>query len=700
MTFTGPLFLLSFYSYVCFASLAHPPLNGIIPAGRGNARWVYYAWFIVAIFALGWAQAGLANVEATALMVPRLAPKTATELMWHTDNNWANPLWWLRCVRSATLRALPRKKGMKREQEPMPNALWILLSMVTLLLFVALPLSGLTMDIAEVLEQTDRKARIYGPGSATFNQRSQLDFQQQIYYHWQSGRATSPRTAAILYAPHGTPNASTTYFDDEALAHSNSIHFFAGPAVQESVAGIAWGLSANISCNPTPADQLKILQIHDLNDYSIKSCVVESPTNKCDLRWASTSALEKQNVDGFGEALPLWFNETALSDSETEYSLVVAADGFFSPNVLGVYSPYTSTGNHDEMSFDSIEGNRDRKDVTTSILEIFLWEGSIFGDEALQQLTAEHSDLIQVITRPLGGGLFQGVGTPVQYAGIGVHCDVTTAVGKAELDPSRRTFSSFERGWAISNDLTHLLNLALNDVMPPQILAISSLSALQNQLGGILGPLSSRDPDGLNQADQNWIAAHAAINSAPLPPSTSKNGDTTILRSFHALTPDDLQLAMYKLLGESVIAMMDQGGVDPWIGDLNLLAPARYLIPGAVSCIPVFVLLSLWTLILCGATSWMVLLAGPRWAPSLSGFEMFKFGAQYTEEVDDFETVDFQGCNSSLKRVPGMVGMLPGVDQGIGKQDYRGFIGLSENIAEKGVLYSLDRKQAAASRTV
>ena len=689
--------MLTFYAYICFAFLARPPLNGIVTDAKGDARWVYYAWFIVAIFALDWARAGLSNVEAAALMLPRFAPVTAMGLMWHTDSNWANPLWWLRGLRSVVLRGLARKKGFKPEQESMPNTLWMLLSMTTLLLFVALPLSGLTMDIANVLAYTDQQAQIYGPGSATFNQRSYLDLQQQIYYRWQSGRQTSPENGAILYAPHGTPNVSATYYNDHAVAHSPSIQVFAGPAVREAVVGKAWGISANISCNPTPAEQLKMLQIHDLNDYSIRSCVMKSGPDDCNLKWVTSTALEKETVDGFSNIFPLWFNETALSDYETEYSLVVAADGFFD-NVLNVNSPYTSVSNHDYLTFDSIEGKQPESSVTTSMFEMFLWEGSIFGDQVLQKLTTEHSDLIKVITRPLGGGLPHGLGTPVKFAGIGIHCEMKTAVGQAVLDPSRRTFSAFERGLAKSNANTALANLGLYDVMPPQILAISSLAAQQGYEGGLLGPLTSRDPDGQSTFDQTWIAAHAAINSAPIPPSAGKNGDTVIERSFHALTPNDLRLAMYKLLGESIIAMMDEGGVDPWVGDLRSLSPARYLISGAVSWIPVFILLSIWALVLSSATIWMVCFAGPRWAPSLNGFEMFKFGAQYTEEVDDLETVDFQGCGSALKRVPGMVGMLPGGEKRIGRNDKLGFIGLSENSAEKGALYTMDRKKAAASR--
>lgn len=104
LTFFGPLCLLAFYAFVCFGFLARPPTNNVIPNVLGDARWTYYVWFIIAIFALDWARSGLGNIEAAALMRSRLAPRDAMELMWHSDSNWANPPWWLRAFRSLMFR--------------------------------------------------------------------------------------------------------------------------------------------------------------------------------------------------------------------------------------------------------------------------------------------------------------------------------------------------------------------------------------------------------------------------------------------------------------------------------------------------------------------------------------------------------------------------------------------------------------------
>jgi hypothetical protein len=84
--------LLGFYCFIVIKSLTKPPLNDNIVNADNDASWVFYVWFIAAIFALEWARAGLANIEAAALMIPQVAPKTASSLMWHTDMKWANPL--------------------------------------------------------------------------------------------------------------------------------------------------------------------------------------------------------------------------------------------------------------------------------------------------------------------------------------------------------------------------------------------------------------------------------------------------------------------------------------------------------------------------------------------------------------------------------------------------------------------------------
>ena len=100
---TGPLSLLGFYAFISFHYLNERPLNDIVGSHPGDARWAFYAWFIISIFALEWACSALSNVQAVALMRPSFAPKSAMHFMWHGDESWANPLWWLRATRNFVL---------------------------------------------------------------------------------------------------------------------------------------------------------------------------------------------------------------------------------------------------------------------------------------------------------------------------------------------------------------------------------------------------------------------------------------------------------------------------------------------------------------------------------------------------------------------------------------------------------------------
>ncbi|KAJ9657001.1 hypothetical protein H2198_004601 [Neophaeococcomyces mojaviensis] len=174
LTFVGPLAVLALYTFTCRAFLARPPVNDVVDTVYPGARWIYFVWFVIIIFTLDWSRVGLANIEAAALMHPRLAPMTAISLMWHTDTKWANPVWWLRAIHVGLTRCF--RRGTTAGTQPMcaPDKMWILLSLTTMIIYCALPLSGLTMEITDVLTYTNQPAKIYGPNDTSFNFRSTL----------------------------------------------------------------------------------------------------------------------------------------------------------------------------------------------------------------------------------------------------------------------------------------------------------------------------------------------------------------------------------------------------------------------------------------------------------------------------------------------------------------------------------------------
>lgn len=651
----GPSLVLGFYSFICFHFLANPPVNNIVPSTPASSRWAFYTWIVSSVFILDWARSALANLEATALMNPKVAPQSAMELMWHADTNWNNILWWLRAGRNNLywLLCISRKKSHRISR---PGGLWWALSSVTFLIFVALPLSGLTMELTEAYMYNTKKVLFVGPTSDTFNFLEFMDLPNQIRASWRSGRPTTPSDSSILYAINGSSDVSTTYYHDRVLNLQSEnadsmIQIFAGPAVHETVVGSAWGLSANIICRPIPKDQLKLINVHDFNEYSLKE--------------------KYEDTEKIG-----WLNETGLGYQGTLYSLVVAADGSWYGD-----PPYCNISNHDFQTLDN--DTRPLADVTTGVLEAYLWQGihrhsySTYEDRPMDQLLHHPSEIVSVGQTKLSANYTQaGENVIIPVAGFGVHCEVTSAVGTADVNPAHRTFSSFQRGSSVSLG---------NDQMayPVQVQALRAIADYDADSYS----LNPRDPSG---PDSTWVAAHFSIGILPEYDNTivdAPPGGFDYSMVFPALTPANLTTAMYKLLGESVIALMGPGTHNSTYGDLYGLTRVTYLKPGIIPWRIVWVMLALWTSVLVSASLWMAF--NRRWASSLSAFEFFKFGAQYPVDVSGFSSTRFEECGR-LRNIPGMVGTLPG--EGSGGRE--GFIGLSNEVAMKNGRFVFDRAKA------
>ncbi len=157
---------------------------------------------------------------------------------------------------------------------------------------------------------------------------------------------------------------------------------------------------------------------------------------------------------------------------------------------------------------------------------------------------------------------------------------------------------------------------------------------------------------------------------------------------YPALRPEDVQLALHKLLGETLIVSMDRSGHSPWQGSLRALDDVVYLKRGVVPFWLILALLGLWAMLHIGMT--LAALRRKRWAATLGGFEFFRFGAAYREEVSTLEHSRFEQC-LSLADIPGMVGVLHGDLEVVEPS----FIGLSEVPARQDGVFVFDRHRAA-----
>ena len=627
LSIVGPILLLAFYTFICFYYLERAPINNIVHSVGFDARGTNYAWFVLSIFALDWGRTVLANAEAAAVMKPILAPHTAMQLMWHADGKWANILWWYRGLRSAA-QALFRRRKTTVRPKPNPGRLFWLLSATTFLLFVGIPLSGLTMELTTVSAPSRTPAWIRGPTLRTFNYRGILQLPEIVRGRWLSGAATTPTDATIFHAPLGTLNASTQYYDDKILDPSTQwVQTFLPPSVTQTVSGSVWGLESNVSCRPVGVDELKLIKVIGWNKYQA---------------WINDPSVRYEPIgEPSGAALVL--NETGfVLDDHSLYSVIMGADGTWYGD-----TPYDDLSNHDYLTYDSLVNHAPGNGPTSALFELYLWQafvaGSLPPDPTMQSLLRDPP--LYVRTKRLdfpystygyfGNNLFKG--GPVDFAGFGVQCRVNSQLGTASLDAATRTYSDFVRNVkavGFGGD---------NDVYPPQIQAIRALSHFQPQIY-VLYPYLSSEPD------STWLTLHSATNVEPyFNKVCGKTGtldvcDQSRIVTYPGLTPKNVTLGLYKLLGESMIAMMGPGSQEPWQGDLHVLKQIRWLTRGKVPWQLCFALLTFWALITVFIS--IITLFTKRWAPAMGAFDFFKFGAEYTDYVKRFTSMEFEECEA------------------------------------------------------
>lgn len=635
-----PLGFFAYYALISFYYLNQPPVNDVVQSNHlRHAKTIFYGWFVVSIFVLDWARSTLAHFEAAAVMRPQLAPSTAMKLMWHADSQWTNVLCWLKAICYSVA-------GRKAR----PGRLWIGLSITSLLTFVAVPLGGLTMEVGTVWIKSSTPAAILGPRPDTFNFKGMINVPALARARWRGGATTTPSDASIFYAPEGTPNASQTYFSDQIMLPNNSgpVKVFLGPAVNQYVAGNAWGMEADVDCQQVHRDKLQLLQVRGYGNYNISKVDLESG------------------------GLPL-YRETGFFWDKALFELLVVADGTWYGD-----SPYDSESNHDFETLDSFNNKTIETEVTTGLLEVYLWQGwnpHILQDSTMQELLDDESGLVNKDQPEVNLNITNTPET-VFMAGFSIQCKVKSAVGNATISPSSRTYTNFRRGTkatATGGD---------QDTYPLQIQAAEALGNW-DQLG-----YTMKGYDG-GTTDSTWLAFHGAtdlspqVNSSELPNYFGSSGAA----SYPALTPQNITIAANKLLGEIMIAIMASGGQQSWTGELYGLEQTAYLVPGTIPWQLVFGLLALWAVIVLLGSCWTGF--NRRWSATLGSFEFFKLGAQHQQEVNQFNGEKFQSC-TVLTRMPGMLGVIPGEN----KDSNDGFIGLSRRAAHFDGTFVSDRTQA------
>ena len=276
---------------------------------------------------------------------------------------------------------------------------------------------------------------------------------------------------------------------------------------------------------------------------------------------------------------------------------------------------------------------------------------------------------------------------PVAFVGFAVQCSIQAAVGQAKVNPSTRTFDNFSE-------------IPWQDMYSNHTTSPYPLTALAHWAFG----------EGRLQDYWNWIhegLGQSAVRFCSLDDCSLSDNTTSLDGSsrypkgsrYPALSPHDMMLSLYRLYGHTLITTLGAHSEEPRTSpDLFVLESARWLKPGPVPWQLVLGLLAIWAIAVASLSAYTLFTR--RWAPILNGFELFRFGAQYGEQVNDFRTGRFETCDE-LNNIPGMVGVLAGTGTDAkARAASEGFIGLSEREARSDGRFVYDRRKAAGKAWV
>ncbi|SPO07638.1 uncharacterized protein DNG_10333 [Cephalotrichum gorgonifer] len=665
----APLTITGYFIFIWQYFLRDP---GTIDYGTFDERWIFYSWFAVGVFGLSISRFGILGIEAAMLQDPFWQAKSAMVLFMHSGSTWAGAGGWIRCI-----------VGTFRWKRSIAGRLWYLLSFITVALFIGLPISGLSLELADGYIHSSAAPMVIGHTWSDFNDRDELQAETRGSESWRTGSSVSLPGIGLAYTPSYLRRDQFSFL--KTLPNSLPLdrgvpELFLAPQADAPINGEAWGLRLSYNCSIVESvSDLTILSRKSTLDW-FKPSFITFPTliDDPDLLGIEAKGSESKermyvfnssrlldsrptNVWAYGE-LGLSRGDPSAWDgtwrSNGSESNTWGWDGSFNAGVLEYVLWQVGFSNDFDQGFHSltigIEGKGNRSNVpvvdfnssvdpSISGMDSPFKRGSdgTFGINESFFSPALPSNVREVA---MINGEVRALADP-----IAVRCNHNSALGTAQVDAGTTSFSAF-------------------NPTPPPFFNETVMNSRTSPFGGTTEQILS----------SHYLDIFGSTNSPPPVSSANRIYYTSfvqpqmLLQSVQrAYAMDALQL-MYDGLPTLSGAYVN--------GNLTSSRKGKVLQLGVMPPIIPVIWLSVWALV--------CLLMGlsygfrRRWSASLDGYSLFRFGADFADEVGDLPSVEaFEECER-LWDMPGFVG-----DSRAGEST--GYISLvsREKVADRGKLY-------------
>lgn len=614
-----PPIIAAYYGVIWVALVQNSVYDEVVKYRTFSGSLIFYSWFIIGVFALSWAKFGLVGVEASMLRTRFWRAPNLLALLMHSNGTWSSPSGWVKAI-------------VHREF----YRLWCLLTFVSVLPFVAVPLSGLVFEISDGYIATSGAPSLLGRNKTTFNVRYDAYVSEEDPY---KDRATAPE-AWKMAVPPTIPGVGIIY-TRESIDRSNHSAFktlpnslplnesipdlFLPPQADRPVSGKAWGLRIKYDCSIVrSASEFTILgqkpasSILEVLEHGIR---LQTPSGDILDMWESfgqlgesgqnvynTQAYYEVGMNTYWGGLGDKYNGTHPEfDADDGEGLVVFEHAVWQFRVNTLYNDTAKA--FDDTVEPSIEGMgtpyvADNGNFTVNST-FFALKGDILGPDYPNK-TTDASELFKLdhIARGSSYGALLSVAAP-----IGVRCVASSDLGTAELDGVTSTFGNFQRD-------------------PPDFDEYYTFGAWR------FGQTARYTLDG--QYFQHYKAGDL--------PGTVPDGDEHGHRYGSFITPEALLRSVnlaYALDAFNLMYDTNSYFKRPWSepGDERGLTSSREgrilsaasLIPGAALGHFVLALFCAWAALSVGLGLWY----GFRWRPAdrLDGYVMLRKGADMADEL-------------------------------------------------------------------
>ncbi|PYI03740.1 hypothetical protein BO78DRAFT_268751, partial [Aspergillus sclerotiicarbonarius CBS 121057] len=430
--------LVAVYYVFIWLVLLRKDTDPVIKYASVSELWVYYSWFVICTFGIGWSKYGLAGIEVAMLQSRRFGVVDKETLYMHSGNSWSGPDGWIECL-----------GRFMRGKESQVHRLWYLLSALSLLPFVAHPFSGFCMELSDGYVFSSSAPRVIGRKWEDFNNRQvdQTTFRAQS--RWETGASTGLPGIGILYTP---PNIQRNKIDGlrslpNKLPHQEPApDLFVCPQAKTPIEGRAWGLRVEYNCSI----------VRDASEFTIisdRSNIINQPT--------SSKPTNGDVIVPGGSQGTVYVSNSGSAENRLSFNL-------FSYIEMGV-SKSSGVPTYDETEIDPIDSH-----PQPYILELAMWQmrkqGAYETQTAGFQFNQSIDDPLKGMGQPiiqLPNGTYASNRTffeayDTNYAledfasldgqnflylapPIGLRCTRFSALGLADLAASTSSFHNFTR---------------------------------------------------------------------------------------------------------------------------------------------------------------------------------------------------------------------------------------------------------------